>query len=136
MAVKKFLVSACLAGVKCRYDGKNRKIKQIYQMVKQGKAIPFCPEQLSGLSTPRIPAQVVYRRGRRKVISECGEDLSRIFQKGAEISFNLAKRFKINSAYLKSKSPSCGYRLNQGVFETEGITSAYFLKKGMKVFPR
>ena len=136
MAVKKFLVSACLAGVKCRYDGKDRKTKQIYQMVKQGKAIPFCPEQLSGLSTPRMPSEVICREGRIQVVSLCGKNLSRIFQKGAEISVNLAKRFKINSAYLKRRSPSCGYGPKQGGFGIEGITSAYFLRKGIKVFPK
>lgn len=136
MSNLKYLVSACLAGVKCRFDGEDRKDEKIYQLVKRGEALPFCPEQLCGLPTPRKPSQILYHWGKRKVLSFGGEDLSNIFQKGAELSFNLAKRFKINSAYLKRRSPSCGYGLEQRKGKARGVTSAHFLKKGMRVFSR
>ena len=52
------LVSACLAGINCKYNGKNNYNKEIFQMVKNGEAIPICAEQLGGLTTPRIPAEI------------------------------------------------------------------------------
>ena len=132
----KCLVSACLAGVKCRYNGKDCKNLQLYRMVRECKALPFCPELLSGLPTPRKPSQVIYRSGKRKVVSLYGENLSNIFQKGAILSYNLAKRFGIDSAYLKRRSPSCGFDSYRGKDEKSGITAAYFFKKGIKVFSR
>jgi uncharacterized protein YbbK (DUF523 family) len=71
------IVSACLAGIKCRYDGKASPCQKIIDLVKQGKAIAVCPEQLGGLSTPRVPAE----QKENKVITKDGEDVTKQFRK-------------------------------------------------------
>ncbi len=73
------IVSACLAGLNCRYDGKNNLNHKVVKLIKRGKAIPICPEQLGGLSTPRIPAEIIDN----KVIDKNGNDVTEQFQKGA-----------------------------------------------------
>jgi uncharacterized protein YbbK (DUF523 family) len=140
MTVLKYVASACLAGIRCRYNGKSKRDKKIFQMVKKGEAIPLCPEQLSGLPTPRKTARIEYSSGRRKVVSISGEDLSQFFSRGAGLSFRITRRFKIDSACLKEGSPSCGSGLKTGregsQNKTTGITSSLLLKKGMRIFPK
>ncbi len=145
MSDLKFLVSACLAGVKCRYDGKDRKDQNVFQLVSKGKALPFCPEQLSGLPTPRDTSEISCHSGRKKVFSCHDEDLTQFFLRGAGLSFHLAKRFKIGSAYLKRRSPSCGFVSGDRDVKSSrertperkvGITSSFFIKKGIKICPR
>lgn len=133
MAALKFIASACLAGVRCRYDGKDKKAKDIRLQIKRGKGLPLCPEQLSGLSTPRKASQVKIIRKRKTVISAAGEYLTSSFLRGADLSFRIAKRFKIDSAYLKKGSPSCGFSPKDKI---PGVTVALFKKKGMKIFSR
>lgn len=99
------LVSACLAGVKCRYDGKDNANAKVIELVRKGIAIPVCPEQLGGLQTPRIPAEMV----EDKIINKKGENVSMQFKKGAKESLNIAKLAGCNKAILKQRSPSCGY---------------------------
>lgn len=135
MAALKFAASACLAGVKCRYDGEDKKLKKIYLQVKKGKGMLFCPEQLGGLPTPRKAARIKYNSGTKMVLSVTGEDLSQFFLRGANLSSRIVKRFKIGSAYLKKKSPSCGFGLENRQRKTAGITSALLYKKGMKIYP-
>ena len=98
------IVSACLAGVKCRWDGDARPCQKVMDLVKQGKAIPVCPEQLGGLPTPRTPAE---RRG-NKVFTREGKDVTLEFKKGAEEALKIAQLANCKEAILKSKSPSCG----------------------------
>ncbi len=98
------IVSACLAGVKCRWDGDARPCQEVMDLVKQGEAIPVCPEQLGGLPTPRTPAE---RRG-NKVFTRDGEDVTLEFKKGAEEALKIAQLANCKEAILKSKSPSCG----------------------------
>lgn len=136
MSFLKFIVSACLAGVRCRYDGGDSKDDKIFRLVKNGKALPFCPEQLGGLTTPRSPSRIKSSSGKVSVISNSGVDLSRSFLRGADLSFRMAKRFKIDFAYLKRKSPSCGYRSVENKRKAAGITSNLLVKKGMRIFPR
>lgn len=145
MSDLKFMVSACLAGVKCRYDGKDRKVQKIFQLVCKGKALPFCPEQLSGLPTPRDASGISCNSRRKKVFSCYGEDLTQFFLRGAGLSLHLAKRFKISSAYLKRRSPSCGVALVDKDVTTSrekarkknaGKTVSLFVKKGIKVYPQ
>lgn len=98
------LVSACLAGFKCRYDGNSKEIDIIIKLIQEGKAIPVCPEILSGLPTPRIPFEI---RG-NKVISKNGEDYTDVFERAALMTLELCRKYKCNKAILKSKSPTCG----------------------------
>ncbi len=98
------IVSACLAGIKCRYDGRAKTSQKVVQLVKDGDAIPVCPEQLGGLTTPRIAAEA---RG-EKVFTRKGEDITYKFEDGAKEALRIALLANCKEAILKSKSPSCG----------------------------
>lgn len=96
------IISACLLGIKCRYDGKilKRKVK-----LSKEKCIPVCPEQLGGLSTPRLKVKLY---AKCKAIDEKGRDVTKNFQIGANEVLKIAKFFRVKKAILKSNSPSCG----------------------------
>ncbi|MFC1887310.1 DUF523 domain-containing protein [Candidatus Cloacimonadota bacterium] len=98
------LVSACLAGVKCRYDGLDSICEKVIELVSSGEAIPICPEQLGGLSTPRDPAEIVGD----KVINVNGSDITENFIRGAKETLKIARMMKCKKAILKQRSPSCG----------------------------
>ncbi len=98
------VVSACLAGIKCRYDGKSCENKKVVELVKKGEAIPVCPEQLGGLTTPREKHEI--KDG--KVISESGKDRTEEFSRGAREALRIALMGGCDEAVLKSKSPSRG----------------------------
>ena len=98
------LVSECLAGINCRYDGKNNKNEEIIKFIKENDVILVCPEQLGGLSTPRIPAEIL----NDKVIDKNAKDVTLNFEKGAVEALSIAKLYNCKKAILKAKSPSCG----------------------------
>lgn len=100
----KLLISACLLGVKCRYDGCAKPNPAVLALAKEHTLIPVCPEQLGGLATPRPPAE---RTGSR-VVTEAGTDVTRQYQRGAEQTLLLAQLTGCRYAILKAKSPSCG----------------------------
>ena len=136
-----YLVSACLAGENCRYDGKNSRIEAIAELVRQGRAIPVCPEQMGGLSTPRSPCEIVRSGdGGIKVMSRDGRDCTREFHIGAEKTLAIAKAHGIKKAILKSKSPSCGCgQVYDGTFsgkltEGHGITARLLMDHQIEVF--
>ena len=99
-----YVVSACLAGCECRYDGKDNLCPKVKQLVEEGRAITVCPEVMGGMTTPRIPSE----RKDDKVINSIGEDNTKYFEKGVEESVKLVKEHNIKKAILKAKSPSCG----------------------------
>ena len=101
------IVSACLAGIKCMWDGETKPCQKVINLVKQGKAIPVCPEQLGGLNTPRIPSE---QKG-KKVFSKKGQDVTTQFEKGAKEALRIANLSNCKEAIMKSKSPSCGLGL-------------------------
>ena len=98
------IVSACLANVRCRYDGAAKPCDEVVRLVAEGKAMPLCPEQLGGLPTPRAPAEI---RGDR-VIRRDGVDVTDEFKRGAQEALKLAKLVGAKTAILKARSPSCG----------------------------
>ena len=135
-----YLVSACLAGVNCRYDGKNSRNTVICELVKEGKAIAICPEQLAGLETPRVSCEIIIDKNEnKKVISKNGKDLTEKFALGAEKVLAMAKVIGIKKAILKSKSPSCGYGLiHDGTFSGQlikgtGLTAELLIKNDIEV---
>lgn len=140
------VISACLAGEKCRYDGKDNKINQFYELVKQNEAIVVCPEVLGGLSTPREPAEIKggtaldVLSGKAKVITKSGKDVTKAFVKGAYETLEIVKQAGVKTVVLKESSPSCGSEwVYDGTFlnrkiEGEGITSALLRKHGIKVY--
>ncbi len=129
------VVSACLAGIKCNYLGDDNSHPQVVELVRKGVAIPICPEQLGGLPTPRIPAEIQDK----KVINKNGDDVTHNFQKGAKEALRIVKLTKCKKAILKSNSPSCGLeKIYDGSFSGKlihgmGITSELFIKNGIKI---
>ena len=100
------LVSACLVGINCKYSGGNNFNQKIFDLVKEGKAIPICPEQLGGLKTPRKPVELKVIDGKRYAIDNEGNDVTENFERGAIEVLKLAKSLNINKAILQPRSPS------------------------------
>lgn len=100
----KVLVSACLAGECCRYDGGSNLVPACREMVESGEAIPVCPECAGGLPCPRTPCEQVGDR----VLGEDGSDYTEAFHAGARRCLEAARVFSIEKALLKARSPSCG----------------------------
>lgn len=135
-----YLISACLAGINCRYDGKNSENEVISELVKQGKAVLVCPEQLAGLPTPRTCCEIVtLNENQKKVMSKDGKDLTKEFMAGAEETLVIALQNGIKKAIFKAKSPSCGCgQIYDGSFsgkliEGNGLTADLLLKNGIEV---
>ncbi|MDO9577738.1 MAG: DUF523 domain-containing protein [Candidatus Cloacimonadales bacterium] len=129
------LVSACLAGIKCKYDGKDNAHEKIIELVRQGLTIPVCPEQLGGLPTPRPPSEITGQN----VITIDGINVTENFQKGAEETLRIAKLVNCKKAILKQRSPSCGFGFiydgthSGKVIEGNGITAELLHKNGIKI---
>jgi uncharacterized protein YbbK (DUF523 family) len=98
------IVSACLANLRCRYDGAAKPCEAVIHLVAEGQAIPVCPEQLGGLPTPRLPAEI----GGDKVVRKDGVDVTVEFKRGAQEALKLAQLVGAKTAILKARSPSCG----------------------------
>ena len=132
------LVSACLAGVNCNYEGKNSGNSQVVQLVREGRAVMVCPEQLGGLTTPRTPAEI--KNG--KVFTKDGADVTEAFILGANEVLKICKMFNCEEAILKSNSPSCGCgKIYDGSFsgsltEGDGVTAALLKAHGIDVSVR
>jgi len=139
------LVSACLAGINCRWDGGSCLDKKINNLVSQGKAIPVCPEELGGLSTPRLPSEIWQGNGqgviknKTKVIDKEGKAVTVEFIKGAKKVLAIAKKKGIKRAVFKNKSAACGCGLiYDGTFsgklqKGDGITTALLKENGIEV---
>lgn len=136
------LVSACLAGLCCRYDGSDNGVKWVSDLVAEGKAIPFCPEQMGGLKTPRPPSEISRDSSADspRVISMDGEDLTGAFRQGACEGMKLAELVGARCAVLKERSPSCGVRtIYDGSFKGvlipgEGMAAGLLRQAGVAVF--
>ena len=98
------LVSACLLGVSCRYDGQSKAYPLVDQLCRRHEVVPVCPEIFGGLPTPRVPAE---RRGER-VVTKTGVDVTAQYRRGAEEAVRLARMLGCTVAVLKERSPSCG----------------------------
>ena len=130
------IVSACLAGIKCRYDGRDNANKKVIDLVKKGIAIPVCPEQLGGLPTPRIPAEIL----EDKVFNKNRVNVTKSFIKGAQETLIIAELTNCDKAILKQGSPSCGYgKIYDGshtgqVIEGMGFTAHLLSQSGISIF--
>ena len=135
MSDKPILVSACLAGVRCRYDGEANPSEPVLELVRQGRAIPFCPEVFGGLSVPRLPCELQIGRA----IDAEGHDLTDAFRRGAEEGATLAQLAGCAEAVLKARSPSCGSGLiYDGSFcgqlvPGDGVFAAMLKERGVAV---
>lgn len=135
MKKEKILISACLIGLNCKYNGGNNENSKLVELMKEKDLIPICPEQLGGLKTPRVSAE----RKQEKVITKEGVDVTKEYQKGAEEVLNLAKKLNIKKAILKSRSPSCGIdEIYDGTFshtliKRDGVAAELLKKNGIEV---
>lgn len=132
---EKILVSACLLGVDCKYNGGNNYNDKVIEYLKDKEVIPICPEIMGGLSTPRPPSE----RVEDKVINNQNIDVTQEYIKGAEQALKLAKLFNVKKALLKAKSPSCGNgKIYDGTFtgtliEGKGLTTELLEANDIKV---
>ncbi len=140
-----FIVSACLAGLNCRYDGTNCLDKEVQTMYRKGKAFPVCPEELGGLSTPRVPSEIQegsgedVLAGKSRVVTAEGRDVTDSFVRGAWETLAIVRAMGITEGIFKAHSPSCGVakikrkgRLVRG----SGVCAALLLKEGVKLSER
>ena len=133
---KPLLISACLTGLPCRYDGRSRPVGRLSELAETFDLIPVCPETAGGLGVPRDPCELV--RGAAK--TKDGRDCTSFYRKGAEVALKCAKDHRCHLALLKEKSPSCGtHCIYDGTFsETlipgSGITARLLAECGVQVF--
>lgn len=129
------LISACLLGIECRYDGAGKKIPEIEQLKKKHHLIPICPEIFGGLPTPREPAEKVGDR----IMTKTGNDVTVYYKKGANEVLKLARLFDCKYAILKEYSPSCGYgEIYDGTFtgqliKGDGILANLLAQNGVTI---
>ncbi len=133
------LVSACLVGLNCKYNGKNNYNEKIFNLVKEGKAIPICPETLGGLTTPRKPSEIKIIDGKRYVFDIDGKDVTKEYEKGALEVLELCKKLSVTKVILKDRSPACGKgKIYDGTFtgnlvEGNGILTDLLIKNNIEV---
>ncbi len=136
------MVSACLLGIRCRYDGASRPDRPLLERLRCARGctlLPVCPEQLGGLPTPRPPAaicggdgfDVIEERARvlltRDAGSEAGKDVTGYFLKGADECLRIARMFNVTKCILKARSPSCG------LYPLTGVTAARLITAGLHI---
>lgn len=137
------LVSACLCGQRCRYDGKTKENKALMARLDREIILPVCPEELGGLPTPRPACRLVggdgadVLAGRARLLDETGIDRTAAFLKGAHRALALARSRGVQRCCLKAKSPSCGSKqlalqgaLPEGYRPVLGVTAALLLANG------
>jgi uncharacterized protein YbbK (DUF523 family) len=139
------LCSACLLGVKCRWDGRAKPHAKIMSLSKKEELIPVCAEQLGGLSTPRNPSEIQQLsgadvlNGKCKILDKNGVDVTKEFVSGAQAVLKIAKEKNIKEAIMKQKSPSCGCgKTYDGTFtgtlvDGDGVTTALLKRSGISV---
>jgi uncharacterized protein YbbK (DUF523 family) len=136
------LISACLLGVPCRYDGSALPAVELPEELRGQALLPVCPEELGGLSTPRLPAELAGGDGRAvlagsaRVLRSDGADVTAEFLRGAEAAVELAKRNGVCTACLKARSPSCGVKsthIGGRVGPGMGVAAAALERAGLRL---
>lgn len=131
----RILISACLLGLRCRYDGGATTHEAVLSLMKEHTLVPFCPEIYGGLPTPREPAEI--RDGR--VYTKSGVDVTAEYEKGAREALRVARMFGCDCAVLQDRSPSCGVNvIHDGTFEGgltagDGVTAKLLRENGLRV---
>ncbi len=140
------LVSACLAGRACRFDGGTNPDRSVRLFEEEGRAVLVCPEEDGGLGTPRPPAEIQggdggdVLAGRARVVTRAGRDVTEEYLRGARIALERARSAGAEVAILKARSPSCGCgEIYDGSFTREprggdGVTAALLKQEGIRVF--
>ncbi len=137
----RYLISACLCGHPCRYDGGAFDLPHLRQLADDGIALPFCPECTGGLPTPRTPCEIVYAPdGTHSVISRTGVDCTAEYRRGAEAALARCREHGLIGAILKDGSPSCGVtRIYDGThtgrcIDGQGVTAALLADNGITLY--
>jgi uncharacterized protein YbbK (DUF523 family) len=137
-----YLVSACLIGINCRFDGNDSLSQRVMEFLDGKEFIPICPEQLGGLPTPRPPCRFYggdgesALRGEARLVNSDGVDVTENFKRGAEEALKIARATKSTHAILKERSPSCGtgeIYIDDGLANGIGVTAALFKKEGIEI---
>lgn len=132
----KLLVSACLLGDACRYDGKSKPCEAVLRLKRSHTLIPVCPEVMGGLPTPRVPSEV---QEDRSVRNREGQDVTLLYRAGAREVLRVALEENCDGAILKEKSPACGKgKIYDGSFtktltDGNGICAELLLQNGISV---
>lgn len=132
----KILVSACLLGVCCRFDGQAKPHEGVLSLLGRHTLIPVCPEIYGGLATPRPAAERVGKR----VLTAQGGDVTAQYRRGAEETLRLGRLYGCEAALLKERSPSCGSgvihngRFDGGLAPGDGVTAALLRANGIAVY--
>ncbi|MCY3551646.1 MAG: DUF523 domain-containing protein [Candidatus Poribacteria bacterium] len=141
----KTIVSACLLGVRCRYDGGDSQNETAMKQKETSELIPVCPEESGGLPTPRPPAEIVggdgedVLNGKAKVMTVDGRDVTDAYLKGAHHALQVAQAHGATQVILKARSPSCGCGdIYDGTFSGtltsgDGVTTALLKRHGITV---
>ena len=133
--MEKILISACLVGDKVKYDSHSNYNEKVKLLLEKYELVPFCPEVEGGLPTPRHPSE----RVKDRVKMDNGKDVTKNFDKGAELALNICLYLGIKIAILKEGSPSCGsHKIYDGTFshklkDGQGVTAELLERKGIKV---
>ena len=133
--MENILVSACLLGIGCRYDGKHKADPEVIKLTEKYNLIPVCPEIYGGLSTPRVPSERIGDR----VMMKNGNDVTENYERGARETLELCRIYNIKTAVLKERSPSCGKgMIYDGTFtgtltERDGVTAELLIANGVRV---
>lgn len=143
----KVLLSACLAGVHTQWDGGSNKVDDLVELVKSGRAVFLCPEQLGGLTTPREPAEIEPGKtaqdvlaGNARVVTITGIDVTEHFVRGAQEVLAFCQEMGIKTAIMAATSPSCGSRETydgtpSGTLRTgRGVTAELLEQNGIRVY--
>ena len=133
--MENILVSACLLGIGCRYDGKHKANEAVLALKEKYNLIPVCPEIFGGLPTPRIPSERIGER----VMMKDGTDVTDNYMRGAKEAYELCRIYGITTAILKERSPSCGKgEIYDGTFTgkltaRDGVAAEYLMSHGIRV---
>jgi len=143
----KILISPCLLGIRTRWDEDCEEIEELINLVKSGQAVFLCPEQIGGLTTPRVPAEIERGKtagdvlnGDAMVLTKTGNDVTGQFVAGAQRILEFCQRLGVEAAVMKSGSPSCGSEQTyDGSFTGtkiagRGVTAELLEKNGIKVY--
>ena len=132
----RLLISACLCGQRCRYDGGGFDLPALRRLADSGAALPFCPECAGGLPTPRTPCEIAGGQ----VLARDGRDCTAEYRQGAALALELCRRYGLTAAILKDGSPSCGVtRIYDGThtgrrIPGQGVTARLLAQEGIALY--
>ena len=132
----RILVSACLLGIYCRYDGREKQNEAVLALKERHELVPFCPEIYGGLPTPREPSEILQGRVRTR----SGRDVTAEYEKGAAATVQVCQMLQCDCAILQDRSPSCGVgTIHNGLFDGglvagDGVTAAALRKAGIRIY--